>query len=370
MHTTTTARVRRFIQSGWWRMVTGIAMVVCYKYALKGIAWDALSRTLQAWRWFDIGTLVVLNFLILAAMCWRWHRIVACMGFAVAFYRLMLYRIGGNAISMLTPGPQFGGEPFQAHWLSRNDNMPLPDALASVTTDRLLETMANIAFILASGVYLATQGIYLHAWHGPVMIAMCPALLVLAALTAAYARSKQPLSQMGRLLADRWIKTDALKKMIAPIGCCEERVGTVLRQPASVLCLYGAAAVALAILMAGELWLIYAAMGATLTPAQLIVVAAMARLALWTPLPGALGALEVSQLVALTTLGLDPVIAVAACVVMRARDLILVGLGTGLTMIWLAKFSRSPWKKSVFKPESLKSNGIVDDASASNSKYP
>jgi uncharacterized protein (TIRG00374 family) len=343
-----TARVRCFIQSGWWRMVAGVAMLVCYKYALKGIAWDALSRILQTWRWFDIGALVVLNFLILAAMCWRWHRIVACMGFAVAFYRLMLYRIGGNAISMLTPGPRFGGEPFQAHWLSRNDNMPQPEALASVTTDRLLEAMANIAFILASGLYLATQGIYLHAWHGPVMIAMCLALLILAALAAAYVRSKQPLSQMGRFLADRWIKTDALKKMIALIGCCEERVGTVLRQPASVLCLYGVAAVCLAILVAGELWLIYAAMGAILAPAQLIVVAATARLALWTPLPGALGALEVSQMVALTILGLDPVIAMAACVIMRIRDLVLVGFGTGLTMMWLAKFSRSPVEKRRF----------------------
>jgi uncharacterized protein (TIRG00374 family) len=348
MYATLITLIRRFHQSGWWRMVAGATVMACYGYALKDMAWASLILTLQAWQWFDVGVLVVLNFLILGVMCWRWHRIVARMGFTVAFYRLMLYRIGGNAVSMLTPGPQFGGEPFQAHWLSRHDNMPLPEALASVTTDRLFETMANITFILVGGVYLATQGIYLHAWHVSAMIVMCLALLVLVILAAAYAGNKQPLSQMGRLLVDRWVKTDTLKKMIAPIGCCEERVGTALRQPASVLCLYGIAAVSLATLMAGELWLIYAALGVTLTPAQLIMAAAMARMSLWTPLPGALGALEVGQMIALTILGLDPVIAVAACVIMRARDLVLVGLGTGLVMVWFAKSPRTPMKIEPF----------------------
>jgi uncharacterized membrane protein YbhN (UPF0104 family) len=67
----------------------------------------------------------------------------------------------------------------------------------------------------------------------------------------------------------------------------------------------------------------------------LIGVVLAARLAFLLPLPGALGALESSQVLMLSTFALDPSIGLTVCLIMRARDLLLVGVGTGLVWSWL-----------------------------------
>ena len=60
-----------------------------------------------------------------------------------------------------------------------------------------------------------------------------------------------------------------------------------------------------------------------------------ARIAFLWPLPGALGALEASQVLIIGSLNLSPGIGLAACMVMRARDSVMVSAGVGLSSFWL-----------------------------------
>jgi uncharacterized membrane protein YbhN (UPF0104 family) len=83
-----------------------------------------------------------------------------------------------------------------------------------------------------------------------------------------------------------------------------------------------------------ELWMIYAFMGPPLGVYALLTVAVAARLAFLLPLPGGLGALEASQMLALTSLGGDPAAAAAACGIMRVRDLVVISTGAGLALRW------------------------------------
>ncbi len=79
--------------------------------------------------------------------------------------------------------------------------------------------------------------------------------------------------------------------------------------------------------MVGEYWLILQLLGTELTLLQTLAALAMARLAILFPLPGGLGVLEASQVVAMTVLGLDPAIGLSAGALIRLRDVQLGGLG-------------------------------------------
>jgi uncharacterized membrane protein YbhN (UPF0104 family) len=72
-----------------------------------------------------------------------------------------------------------------------------------------------------------------------------------------------------------------------------------------------------------------------------LVTVVAARLAFLVPVLGGLGALDAGQALILPALGLDPALGLAACCLLRGRDLILVGLGAGLTCAALAGHHRA-----------------------------
>ena len=81
------------------------------------------------------------------------------------------------------------------------------------------------------------------------------------------------------------------------------------------------------LLMVFEYWLALHFLGATLTPAQTIIALTAARVAILFPLPGGLGALEASQVLAMQLLGLEPAIGLSLSLLIRARDVTLGGIG-------------------------------------------
>jgi uncharacterized membrane protein YbhN (UPF0104 family) len=81
------------------------------------------------------------------------------------------------------------------------------------------------------------------------------------------------------------------------------------------------------VLMVVEFWLMVSFLGLPLTLLQLITVLTAARMAILLLLPGSLGILEASQILAFTALGLNPAIGISASLLIRARDVLLGGVG-------------------------------------------
>jgi uncharacterized protein (TIRG00374 family) len=79
-----------------------------------------------------------------------------------------------------------------------------------------------------------------------------------------------------------------------------------------------------------EWWLVLTFLGIELDPMRLIAVVTATRLALFVPVPGALGALEASLVLSLTTLGFRAEQALGVAVIIRVRDLAFAGAG-----LWL-----------------------------------
>jgi uncharacterized membrane protein YbhN (UPF0104 family) len=80
-------------------------------------------------------------------------------------------------------------------------------------------------------------------------------------------------------------------------------------------------------LMLGEYWLMVRFLGADLDFGQAMVALTVARLAILLPMPGGLGVLEASQVLALGMLGVDPATGLSVALLIRARDVLLGGLG-------------------------------------------
>jgi uncharacterized protein (TIRG00374 family) len=78
-------------------------------------------------------------------------------------------------------------------------------------------------------------------------------------------------------------------------------------------------------------------LGASLSPIQTIAALTAVRLAYLLPLPGGLGTLETSQMLALSLMGVEPAIGVGASLLIRLRD---VTLGVG-GLWWGSRFIRA-----------------------------
>jgi uncharacterized membrane protein YbhN (UPF0104 family) len=79
--------------------------------------------------------------------------------------------------------------------------------------------------------------------------------------------------------------------------------------------------------LVGEYWLMLRFLGVELNLIQTVVAISIARFAFLTPLPGGLGALEASQVLALTAMGFSGAEGFSLALLIRARDLALGGLG-------------------------------------------
>jgi hypothetical protein len=82
----------------------------------------------------------------------RWQVIIDMLDVPVRFGELLMMRQAGQAVSFITPGPQFGGEPLQVFWLWQR-KLPIHSALLAVGLDRFYELWINFSLLLL-GVFL------------------------------------------------------------------------------------------------------------------------------------------------------------------------------------------------------------------------
>src|SRR5687768_11662781 len=123
--------------------------------ALSLAAWTFAQMPLAAIN-TTIGTLSFLQFVFwlglnlgIILLCnYRWQLLNQMFGLRIGFIRLLKIRQAGQAISFITPGPQFGGEPLQIYWLYRLCSLPLGKTVLALGLDRFFELGINFAVLL------------------------------------------------------------------------------------------------------------------------------------------------------------------------------------------------------------------------------
>jgi uncharacterized membrane protein YbhN (UPF0104 family) len=319
-------------------------------WTLRSVPLGEVRALLGQLRASQIGALLVLNSVIIMLMSARWWIVLKAEAVRIPFFRLAIYRLAAFGLSYFTPGPQVGGEPLQVIYLQKNHGLRTARATASVILDKLLESIANLIFLLGGALVIARVGIL-----SSTRITVIGSLAPLAAVTAI------PAIYVGLLYGRHFPLGMALRRLfprrcLAParsagasssppavlnvrsgppariglprlLALSERMAGAFTRRHAGAM----AAALAVSLIgwvgMSGEYWLMARFLGLAMTSGQAVAGLAMALLSFILPIPAGLGALEASQLLALSAMGFAPAEAVSLTLLFRGRDLLFGGIG-------------------------------------------
>jgi hypothetical protein len=255
----------------------------------------------------------------------RWWLIVRAEAGNVPFVPLIAARLSAFGISYFTLGPQVGGEPFQILYLRRQQGTSAVRATATVVLDKLLELLANFVF-LSLGLAALIWGGILEGAPG-LTVVIVAALLALALWPAIHLvllwSARHPVSAALRLLP--FVPTDG--RLARYVRAAERLAGQSCRRHPRTLLSAIAVSFAPCALAVIEYAFITSFLGAGLNPWQTVAAWSAGWLSFLVPLPGGLGALEASQVLALGRFGVTAATAIGVTLLMRARDLLFGGLG-------------------------------------------
>jgi hypothetical protein len=277
-----------------------------------------------------------LNLGIILLATRRWQVIIDMLDVPVRFGELLMMRQAGQAVSFITPGPQFGGEPLQVFWLWQR-KLPIHSALLAVGLDRFYELWINFSLLLL-GVFLllASPAADIVDWR---KIAGVLLLVPLILSLLGWLLLKEPERILGWLsrVTRHWQHHPRLQA----IQTHWQRLGNDVRRvmaeqkpsllQAFILSLCGWAG------LIGELWLLLGFFDLTLDFSAFLCVLVSMRLAFLLPLPGGIGTLEAALFLAFQYLNLPATAAIGVIALMRLRDTVVLMAGLGCLQVLHAR---------------------------------
>ncbi|MEJ2157093.1 MAG: lysylphosphatidylglycerol synthase transmembrane domain-containing protein [Desulfobacteraceae bacterium] len=333
-----TGIIRRLCRKSWRWLLAVLGLALAW-HALKETTWDGVWDLLIRLNPAAILMLLGYNLILLPMMTARWWLLIKSLGGSVSLGNTCMYRLAANAVSYLTPGPHFGGEPLSVYCLHQRHDIPLPSAGASVAVDRLLELFASFGVLTFCLIHLSLSGSGILTGSREITVAI--ALLVAACcILAALFTGKRPFSRLMTLFKrlDHGSFPRIFKRIeswIAVIARSEDMAASLYRDHRRLFLLANLISLAQWFGVFVEFWLMARLLGTHLSFVQLTAVVMVARMAFFTPIPAGIGVLE-SVLPWLTALlGLGHTLGFSLCLMIRSRDLLFNLTGLGLTVHYL-----------------------------------
>ena len=140
-----------------------LAIPVLLWWALRDLSWHRLATTLGQLRLHQLLGLALINVAIILTFAARLALLFRHQGYSLPLSTLARYWLVGFAISYFTPGPQFGGAPFQIYLVQHKHSITTAEATAAVTLSKLLERMGNALF-LGSGLAVDDEQQFLREY--------------------------------------------------------------------------------------------------------------------------------------------------------------------------------------------------------------
>ncbi|MCA9984847.1 MAG: flippase-like domain-containing protein, partial [Anaerolineales bacterium] len=307
----------------WWLLFWFVAIFLVV-WALSAVPLSETVALLLKLRPADLLIWLLMNLVVVVTMTGRWWYVLEGMGYKLPLAKLTTYRLAAYGVSYFTPGPQFGGEPFLVFPVQQRHDVPTTTAIAAVSVEKALELLVNFLF-LATGLLISLLG---QGEKGALTYGLIPLVIGLISVPVTFLwlfwRGQQPISRLLRWLQGR-ISRLRLGKTLARIEEVEDGITTFCRHAPRAMRLALLGSFINWSLMLLEYWFLYYILGTPLTPLMLATAYTAARLAFLVPTPGALGALEASQVAATSLMGLDPALGFSTALLIRLRD-ILIGV--------------------------------------------
>ncbi|HJS18103.1 MAG TPA: lysylphosphatidylglycerol synthase transmembrane domain-containing protein [Anaerolineales bacterium] len=302
-----------------------IVLIVLLYFALRSAPFGEIWDVLKQLQLSQIGLLLLINAGVILAMTARWWVIVRADNPSIPFLPLIKYRLSVFGLSYFTPGPQVGGEPLQVYYLKKNHGLTFARSTSAVIMDKLLEFLAN--FILIGIGLTAALRVGMISQNGTQTLgSVIPmaAILVWPFLhLVLLRRGRYPISSLLRAATPilgnpKWVRLIIVSERMAA-SFTRRKLPALLGALFFSMLAWGG--------MAVEIFLMADFLNARLSYEQTLAALTAALLAFLLPLPGGLGALEASQVFALTSMGHAPAIGISLSLIMRGRDILNGGIG-------------------------------------------
>jgi uncharacterized protein (TIRG00374 family) len=265
-----------------------------------------------------------LNLLVVVLLTGRWLLLTRAMTLSLSFLQLLRVRQAGQVISFVTPGPQFGGEPFQVYWLWQRYKVPGDAAFLALGLDRFYELWINFAIlILAVVVLLTSSSAAFVDWH---IIALILSGLVLLSGIFGWVALRRPLRIRDWLtrLTSRWQSHERLRNLDTHWSQLSESLQQLFTRQRPAL----GSALVLSVLawagMIGEFWLLLNFVRVPLDLTTFVFLFTVVRLTFLLPLPGGIGGVEAGLFWAFQVLALPLPAAAGLILLMRLRDVVIL----------------------------------------------
>lgn len=319
------------LQYRWSGLILWLLALILVTLTLRQMSWTETLAALAGLAWQNWLIWILINCLIILIATERWQVLSRLLGQQTGFFALLLIKQAGQTISFITPGPQFGGEPFQIYWLHKRCGMAIHSAVLALGMDRFYELWINFLVLLLgvlwlimdSGININTYSTTYGNWQ-PILILMFLLLLLLTALAWLVIKNPALISSPLEKLSARWLSTPRLKKL----DDHWQYLGADLRQAIThkKLPLLKALLLSLAVwvFIVLEMWLVLGFFDIQPSASALVLILVAMRLALLLPLPGGIGTLEASILWSFQLLQLPVASAVAVIAMMRFRDALVL----------------------------------------------
>ncbi|HEX9595494.1 MAG TPA: lysylphosphatidylglycerol synthase transmembrane domain-containing protein [Anaerolineales bacterium] len=314
-------KIRRQLFFAFWVFLLFLGLILFF-WSFRSVPFNEIVRVLGSLQLWKLIVLLALNLAILLIAPSRWWLILRAQGNQVPYLAAARYRLAASAVSYFTPGQNFGGEPLLVISLRKHHKIKGSEALAAVTLDRAIEAFGNFG-VLAAGIafVISLDLVWDMELQTPLLIALAALTIPVAYLAALWAG----LRPVGRML--RRFKNN----FMAGVRSAEDGLGSLIRRKPALFAVGLAVSALVWSALFFEFWLALNYLGLRLELSQLVFVVTAGRLALLAPTPGALGALEASQMLAVQALGFDSAYGLGLGLLIRARDILfaLAGLVLG-----------------------------------------
>lgn len=294
-------------------------------WALRGTSPQAIWQVLTSLHAAQLVLLGGLNAVILILVSARWWLILQALDETISFSTIFSYRLTSFGVSYFTPGPQFGGEPLQVYFLNRVNRVESVPAVTSVFLDKLLELLVNFTVLLAGIFLIVSSGIFRDVVGGWAWMLLAGIMVIPTVHLIALWTGRSPVTNILRQLRFEQHRLAVWVKVFSTVQQAESQISNLLQaKPGIFFSTAGLSALSW-VLMGVEYHFITHFIGFDMTLPQVLVAFFASRIAFLLPLPGGLGALEASQVLAINAIGGTAAVGLAISLIMRARD-ILIGL--------------------------------------------
>jgi len=258
-------------------------------------------------------------------LTWRWHAVLESRGYSVGFWSLNNYRLGGAAVSFLTPTAKMGGEPVRALLLNKKEDLDLESSLSTVVIDKTIElSLSGLFFIVGLIAALITYSFSASLRNTFVGIIIVLVLLIGGFFIRVFNGKNFFAWGFDWLQLNRF---DCLKQPLEKLHEFEQLVVTFYHEDRKGLLYTVLISMLSWIGMFFEYYFVGQIVGVSLSPLQVFFVFTLVGLAYMIPVPMAVGTLEAGQVSLFSVIGLGSTTGLGVSLVVRAKYMLVSAYG-------------------------------------------